>query len=710
MPGHRKPPDVRTDIIPTIAGISILSPTFEKSLTCNDKYVVLYDFGNNEAAGLHTEVRPGFEKTILVLVKASRNLLGNRVYKSRVRDWLYGITQTRPEGNKDTVVSAAFEAEDLLSMYHLVYWPQDMGGAGITPELGKWQNVKSIFPLHNERVNQTLLVHLSSRLWITVEDLDQIRDLFGAKVAFYFAFIQTYLVFLAFPAITGIMAWLWLPRYSLAYAILTVVWCTIFLEYWRVREIDLSIRWQVRGVHNAEINRPEFRYEKIITDRYGRTVHYFPRWKSIVRQLLQIPFILVAAVALGIAICSVFFIEILISELYVGPYRTYLEYLPTVLLAVGLPYVSAMLESVARWLTTFENHRTEDNHEMSLTQKIFVLNIITNYLPILLTAFVYVPFGNQLFPMLQLTVQHVTPDMGITMTAQSFRMDADRLRNEVIALTVTGQVQGFFEENILPLIRHKASAWWRQFRHYWSRDTVLLSVVADDEGEAEFLASCRNQGTLDTYNVQDDYAELVLQFGYLALFSPVWPLIPLGFLINNWVELRSDFAKICIEFQRPAPCRADGIGPWITSLQILVWLGSITSAAIVHLFGADGITGRGSWQTLPITIFISEHILLLIAGLARFGLTRLGSEQIRKERHRRYARRLSILEEIEAHKRLGLGLNIEERERRKSVLLTSNDVFWTKQVEDGSSVAEAMRLMTLVKGWEGSNGKAKKEQ
>jgi anoctamin-10 len=36
-----------------------------------------------EEAGLHTEVRPGYERSILVFVKAPRQLLGNSVYKER---------------------------------------------------------------------------------------------------------------------------------------------------------------------------------------------------------------------------------------------------------------------------------------------------------------------------------------------------------------------------------------------------------------------------------------------------------------------------------------------------------------------------------------------------------------------------------------------------------------------------------------------------
>ncbi|KAK4082415.1 uncharacterized protein Triagg1_2227 [Trichoderma aggressivum f. europaeum] len=701
------------------------SPSRAASVTYNDKYVVVYDFSdtdyetatheftallkNLEATGLHVEVRPGYEQTILLFVKAPSALLGNRVYKLRVRDWLYGVTQTRPPGNKYTIVPAWYEAEDILSMDHLVNWPQSMGGAGITPGIGQWKNVKAIYPMHNDKVNQALLRGLSKKLLLGIEDLDKIRDLFGSKVSFYFAFGQSYSAFLIFPAITGLFTWLWLPKYSIVYTILTVVWCTVFLEYWKVREVDLSVRWQVRGVNKTKTNRPEYTYEKVIVDQYGRTIHYSPKWKQISRQLLQLPFMAIATVALGFLISAVFAVEILISDSYDGPSNFYLDYLPTVLLAVLIPYISSYLETVAKWLTDYENHRTADNHEMSLTQKIFVLSIITNYLPILLTAFVYVPFGDQIFPWLEDHIVQFAPSIGHHLTEIPFRLDSDRLRHEVITLTVTGQLSSFFEENLLPLIKHKMSGWYREYRRAYTKDTILISMVTDDQDETEFLEKRRNEATLEHYNVQDDIAELVLQFGYLALFSSAWPLIPLGFLINNWVELRSDFAKISIEHQRPAPVRADGIGPWVVSLEILVWLGSITSASIVHLFSADGVLS-GGWSTLPLTIFISEHILLALTAVARIIFQRFGSKELRRERSEQYARRLSILDEIEEHRRDGEHIGPRERERRKSLLIAGNESFWTKQLEDGASAAAGMKLITLARKWEEANGELKKKQ
>ncbi|SCO89874.1 related to IST2 protein [Fusarium oxysporum] len=703
----------------------MLSMGLEDKTTYNDKYVVLYDFGETdhdtaikefktlvadlEETGFDVEVRAGYEQSLLVFAKAPRELLGNAVYK--VKDWLYGITPNHPGGDKNTVVDGAYEAEDILSVYHIVNWSKDLGGAGITPGTGKWENVKAIFPIHNSKVNQSLLKYLSRKFFLSNEDIDQIRNLHGSKVAFYFAFIQAYLLFLTFPAITGVIAWLWLPRYSLAYGILTSVWCTVFLEYWKIQEIDLSLRWNVKGIQHVKVNRPQFKYDYEYVDEGGRKHYYFPRWKKVVRQLLQIPFLIVAFLALGITIIAVFTIEILISETYAGPYKDYLEYLPTILLAVSLPYVTSALEDAAEWMTEFENHRTADLHEMSLTQKVFVLNMFTNYLPIFLTAFIYIPFGGTVVPKLENFLSAAFASVGKKFVHQPFHLDADRLRNEVIALTVTGQLSGFFEENIVPMLKHKFSDWYRDYRRARSKGDMLLAVVKDDPEETAFLSRVRNEAILPKYNVQDDIAEIVLQFGYLALFSPVWPIIPMGFLINNWIELRSDFAKISLEHQRPAPVRSDGIGPWIYSLEALTWLGSICTAAIVHLFSADKIGNTlGNWATLPVTVFISEHVLLLLRSLVRFTLQQIGSERIREDYNQRYANRVKYLEELETKKQQsGLAVREAHRERRKSVLVMERDPFWTKQVHDGASELAGVTLIQQVKRNEEPGDQEKKD-
>jgi anoctamin-10 len=241
-----------------------------------------------------------------------------------IKDWLYGITKSHPGGTAASASDASHEAEDLLAVHHLVHWPKELGGAGITPRHGQWANVSAAFPLHNHVSNRDLLAHLSTRILLTDEDLDKIRDLLGAKIAFYFAFLQTYFRFLVFPCVAGIFAWAFLPKYSLLFALIIGVWSTVFLEYWKIKQTDLAIRWNVRGIHSLKINRSQFRFETQTIDEAGRIRHHFPTWKRILRQSVAIPSVLVSTLLLGALISTLFVIETFISEAYVGPYRFYL--------------------------------------------------------------------------------------------------------------------------------------------------------------------------------------------------------------------------------------------------------------------------------------------------------------------------------------------------------------------------------------------------
>ena len=368
---------------------------------------------------------------------------------------------------------------------------------------------------------------------------------------------------------------------------------------------------------------------------------------------------------------------------------------------MSLPYATSFLEDIADRMTEYENHRTADHHEMSLTLKIFVLNSITNYLPIFITAFLYVPFGSQVIPMLQYCIDTVlgSKDRG----AIKFTADPDRLRNEVIALTLTGQVSGAIEELALPWFKTQFKQWWRdrQATRVHQHGGSGHEVTLDDPGEAKFLRRVRRQALRPQYNVQDDIAEMVIQFGYLALFSPVWPLVPIGFFINNWFELRSDFLKISLEYQRPAPTRSDGLGPWVASLEALTWLGSLTSAAVVHLFGSQEFLGErmglSLWASLPITILISEHIFMGFRAGVRFALSKLGSEQTRRERAEQYAERKRILEELEANAEKASRLNVAEIQRRKSVRINAADLFWTRQADEGASEHAGLSIIKSVK-------------
>lgn len=75
------------------------------------------------------------------------------------------------------------------------------------------------------------------------------------------------------------------------------------------------------------------------------------------------------------------------------------------------------------------------------------------------------------------------------------------------------------------------------------------------------LASCFSQGLFA------EYIELLVQFGYLSLFSCVYPLTAVLLLINNITEIRTDAYKICKLFRKPFTPPVAGMGVWQVSMK-----------------------------------------------------------------------------------------------------------------------------------------------
>ncbi len=155
-----------------------------------------------------------------------------------------------------------------------------------------------------------------------------------------------------------------------------------------------------------------------------------------------------------------------------------------------------------------------------MVQKIFVLNFITSYLPIFLTAFVYVPFATVLVPYLdvfQLAVepfaenekQMKTPKVG-------FQINPDRLKKQVIYFTVTAQVVNFMLEVVVPYVQRKAFQTVKQVK---AKSAAKLGGNTEDHTandvpeEAAFLARIRNEAELGVYDVTGDFREMIVQFG-----------------------------------------------------------------------------------------------------------------------------------------------------------------------------------------------------
>lgn len=297
-------------------------------------------------------------------------------------------------------------------------------------------------------------------------------------------------------------------------------------------------------------------------------------------------------------------------------------------------------------------------------QKSFVLNFVTSFLPIILTAYVYVPYGEQLMPKL---LELILPaswltNVHITGTAEAsiaqVHPEASRLKEEVIYLAMTAQLMNFGEEIVLPYLQRQSRTLYRRWSLRRSQGYSIANeahqeaktLLQDKPTEKRLLTRLRAEADMEPYDVQTDIMEMVIQFGNLTLFAPVWPLMPLGFLINNWIELRGDFWKLVHESQRPPPTRSQGIGASLGALEFLTWLGALSSAALVYIYrdAADENSKINSSQIasagLLLSVFLAEQAFLATRFFVAFCFDKIGSEAVREQESKRYMMRKKYLE------------------------------------------------------------------
>lgn len=174
-------------------------------------------------------------------------------------------------------------------------------------------------------------------------------------------------------------------------------------------------------------------------------------------------------------------------------------------------------------MTDLENYETVDAHDAAMVQKIFVLNLLTSYLPLFLTAFVYVPFAGVLVPYLdvfQVTVSAFTEDkQQMTAPVSGFKINPDRLKHQVIYFVVTAQVVNFCLEVVVPFIKRKVFHIFKEVRadRAAKGGKIQRSDSHDVPEEKAFLAAVRNEAELGVYSVTDDLREMVVQFGKIKI-------------------------------------------------------------------------------------------------------------------------------------------------------------------------------------------------
>lgn len=564
---------------------------------------------------------------LLVLVACPPALVKRLAQRERHSDFLHGLPSRHAISGEDIDATPLSPADQIRLVHTYITSTQADGGLGIAPASPQWDRVESIMALHDHLFNDTWIRSWTTRQLGLVTP-EKIREQFGEAVALYFAFLASYTRFLVLISAAGGLFYFFAAPYSTLYSSVLLVWSVAFVEWWRIKQRILSVRWGTRGSFRVEMRRAQ--YVPI------------PWWRRELRILSSLPVILFFAAILACLLTGIFVFEAFVTQLYKGPGAKFMSFAPTVLFLVLVPKVLAIYHTYAVRFTNWENHSHQSAHDASLTIKTFSLSALVAYGGLALSAFVYVPFGEEVMTWVQVYLFHTETPMrtkaknwastvlstlssasptasvaeagerayNATAAHQLWEMDGHsargklnttRLQDQMYAITVTNQVINTFLEVGLPYVTravdslragkgltlaHNAAGAKKkrvQFEDEASGSAEIANNVAGIE-EREFLDRVRREAALPEYTLFADYSEMVTQFGYVALWSTIWPLAPAMSLINNWLEMRSDAFKIAVHTRRPIPARTDTIGPWLDALTFLTWLAALANSALVYLF------------------------------------------------------------------------------------------------------------------------------
>ncbi|KAJ7498162.1 calcium-activated chloride channel-domain-containing protein [Mycena galericulata] len=507
------------------------------------------------------------------------------------------------------------------------------GGLGISPDASEWDLVESVMALHDREFNERWIHAWTTSRFVSVKQ-ERLREHFGDSVAMYFSFLHSYTQALVFPAVLGVLFFFFGSPYSPIYSILLVLWSVVYVEWWRIRERLLSLRFGTRGSARVERRRAQY-------------IEGVPWWKKELRMIASLPVIALFAAVLVSLLTGIFVFEAFVTQLYTGPGHKYIAFSPTILFVALVPRLLSVYHTISQRFAAWENHAHQSSYAASLTLKTFALSALVAYLGLGLSAFVYVPFGEGLMRMVQVwlfkgsvradavadahnatasslnATAHTQGIWNVDTSVAGQKLNAGRLKDQMFAYTVTNQVVDTFVEIGLPYIlrgvgsfRARRSTNGNGNGGNGKGEKGKKRVVFEDEKEKggeeerEFLEVVRKQVALPEYETFGDYSEMVTQFGYVALWSTIWPLAPAMALLNNFFELRSDAFKITVHQRRPIPCRTDTIGPWLDALTSLTWLGALTNSALVYLFCPRSQDHCNSPAVAPSTLDkVHQHII-----------------------------------------------------------------------------------------------------
>ncbi|EDS32557.1 conserved hypothetical protein [Culex quinquefasciatus] len=417
------------------------------------------------------------------------------------------------------------------------------------------------------------------------QSIDDIAAYFGVKVALYFAWLGHYTCALCVPAVLGtiLYAGLWGRGQTaqdighVIFSLFNVAWASLYLEAWRRYSVELAFRWGTLSTPPELLEPPRPLYkgpleESPVTGRLEpretpawqrRAFRYLDWWDE------KLP-------EQGIFSC--------------------LSVIPKVLLAGAITLMDEAYYKLAVWLNDKENYRLQSKYENHLIGKVALFQFVNSFLSLFYIAF--------------------------------YLRDQDKLKEQLAGLLISRQIIGNLRESAWPYLVEQWKLAKLSFKLWGALSPtqelpppmIENKQVNEGKGSSECTSSTPKrsigqaevESSLYKYDgTFSDHLEMLVQMGYVVLFSAAFPLAGLCALANNLLEIRSDAFKLAHVHQRPFGQRVANIGTWQNALGMLGLAAVIVNCALIGLSGQVSRLWPGLTSTQTVILIVAlEHVML----------------------------------------------------------------------------------------------------
>lgn len=452
-------------------------------------------------------------------------------------------------------------------------------GRAIIPKCLTSGIVTQIFPLH-DREKLKALEHKWYLSFNRKQPLDSIKDYFGETIALYFGFLSFYSVSLVPPVLLVVVFALsgaHEQTKNTVFAILNLIWGTVFLEAWKRRCAEISFKWGTltSGMTSEqdEEPRPQYLGTKRLSPITGEMEHYYPSWKRNLKvYCVSYPIVVLCMILATMTMLLNFKFLHSMEARYSnakGIVASVMLSLPSVAYAVAIAVLNNLYHQLATFLTESENHRLQSSFNNHL-----ILKLVLFYFVNCFSSLFYIAF---------------------------YLQDIELLQKYLAALMITSQLIGQVTESLIPYIMFRS-----RVTKVSKEGKKIVMKTADLSDDIE------RQGTQEQYlGTFYDYLELFLQFGYTFLFSSAYPMAAFWALLNNVIEMRTDAFKMCRIYQRPFAETANSIGAWQVAFEALSVIAVITNCALIGLAAKSSEWLPEMTTINAVLMFVAiEHFLL----------------------------------------------------------------------------------------------------